>query len=243
MPEYSLLKALSQAGGDGYANDGKNFNPFKRKTESPVAYWSGILDSGTDDRKWTFKIPPYFNGGVRVLAVGVSTNAMGMTAAGLSVHGPLIVTPNLPLFAAPGDTFVATATVVNNVKGSGKNAKVSLALEPSSQLQVLDAPKEALAIAEGAEQTVQIRLKATDALGSGELRFTAGLGAEHFTTSQTLSIRPPVPSMTSLISGFSKETKDTVQQPRRIYPELSDMHAAVSSLPVSLIGGLHRTIW
>jgi uncharacterized protein YfaS (alpha-2-macroglobulin family) len=238
LPEYSLLKALSAAGGDGFANDGKNLNPFKRKTEPPVAYWSGIVETGPETRRWTFTVPPYFNGGVRVVAVAASTETMGVTQAGLSVHGPLIVTPNLPLFAAPGDTFIAAVTVANHIKNSGKDAKVRLDLEPSEQLEVLDAPKDALAIAEGDEQTVQIKLKATEALGSGSLRFTARLGEDRFTIEQTLSVRPPLPSMTSLISGYTKENTATVRQMRALYPQLASVHAAVSGLPVSLIGGL-----
>ncbi|MEI7669934.1 MAG: MG2 domain-containing protein, partial [Pseudomonadota bacterium] len=54
LPEYSILKSLSQIGGDGFANDGKNLNPFKRRTQPPVAYWSGIIDSGNQTHNWSF---------------------------------------------------------------------------------------------------------------------------------------------------------------------------------------------
>lgn len=240
LPEYSILRSLSAVGGDGFANDGKNLNPFKRKTEPPVAYWSGILESGTDNRNWTFKVPTYFNGSVRILAVGASVNTMGVAEAGLNVRGPLVVTPNLPLFVAPGDTFTVTATVANYVKGSGADAKVKLDVEVSPHLQLVDSPKDAIAIAEGKEASVQLKLKATEVLGSGELRLTANAGSEHFTIAQTTSVRPAVTSMTALISGYVKENNKIVPQPRQLYPEFSEMRAAVSSLPVSLIGGLRE---
>lgn len=238
LPEYSLLKSLSEAGGDGFANDGKNLNPFKRKTEPPVAYWSGVLDSGPEAKNWNFTVPPYFNGGVRILAVGVSTDTMGMNTTATSVHGPLIVTPNLPLFAAPGDHFTATATIANHVTGSGPGARVTLAIEPSEQLQIVDAPAAPLALAENAEITVPVTLKATDRLGSGSLRFTASLGTEHFTISQTLSVRPPLPHVTLLKSGFAKDKTANVTTLPLFYPQLTESRASASSLPVSLIGGL-----
>ncbi|MEI6730016.1 MAG: alpha-2-macroglobulin family protein, partial [Pseudomonadota bacterium] len=172
------------------------------------------------------------------IAVSVSDVTMGTNQTALTVRGPLIVTPNLPLFAAPSDKFVATATIVNSLKGSGKDAKVKLAIEPSEQLQVIDAPKEELLIPEGKEITVPIKLQASDKLGSGELRLTASSGSEHFTISQTLSIRPPLPATTILKSGFTKELSDTVKDLPILYPELADIHAAVSSLPLAIIGGL-----
>jgi uncharacterized protein YfaS (alpha-2-macroglobulin family) len=238
LPEYSILKEMSETGGDGFANDGKNLNPFKRKTQPPVAFWSGILDSDTDDHNWLFTVPPYFNGGVRILAVGVSDSAMGMAKASMNIHGPLIVTPNLPLFAAPGDMFTATATIANDVKGSGKDAKVKLTLTQSEQLTLLDPATQELAIPEGGELSLPIHLKATDALGSGSLQLMASLDGHNFTIAQTLSVRPPLPAMTTLASGFSPKTSLTVPQKRVLYSQLADMHAAVSSLPVALIGGL-----
>lgn len=239
LPEYSILRSLSQTGGDGFANDGKNLNPFKRKTQPPVAYWSGILDSSAEEEGWTFTVPSYFNGGVRIIAISAADDTMGTAQTSTAVHGPLMVTPNLPLFAAPGDVFTATATLTNNVKDSGKNAKVALAIEPSEQFEIIDQPKDAIIVPEGADVTVPVKLKATDKLGSGEIRFTAHEGDAHFTIAETTSIRPPMPSFTSLISGFAKDTQATVNNVRLLYLQFADMHASASMMPSSLIGGLH----
>ena len=43
MPEYSILRSLSAFGGDG--DNPKQLNTFKRVTEKPVVFWSGIIDA------------------------------------------------------------------------------------------------------------------------------------------------------------------------------------------------------
>lgn len=242
LPEYALLKSFSAVGGDGFANDGKNLNPFKRKTQPPVAYWSGILATDANTKDWTFTVPSYFNGKVRIIAVSTAVNAVGVATADVTVRGPLIVTPNLPLFVAPGDEFFATATVVNQIKGSGAQAKVQLNIDVSPQLKLLDEPKPLLVLAEGEETTVQLHLKATQVLGSGEIMLAAsGVGPSaqaQFDISQTLSVRPPLTAMTQLSSGYVKDTTKTLPLTRVLYPQFAQTKAAVSSLPVSLIGGL-----
>lgn len=238
LPEYSLLKSLTQGGGDGFLNDGKNINPFKRKTEPPVAYWSGILPTDGTDRSWAFTVPGYFNGSIRVLAVSVSDTTLGAEHATVSVHNPLIVTLNLPLFAAPGDRFVTSVSIANHVKGSGKDAKLTLMLEPSEQLKVVDAPNAPIALPEGKEISVPVTLKATDSLGSGSLRFTAEVAGTRFGIAQMLSIRPPIPAMTQLTGGFAAGTTVAVPVLRSLYPQFADLRAAVSALPLSLVGGL-----
>ena len=45
MPEFSILRSLSAFGGDG--DNAKQLNPFKRVTEKPVVFWSGIIDADT----------------------------------------------------------------------------------------------------------------------------------------------------------------------------------------------------
>ena len=55
-----------------------NLNPFKRKRDKPVAYWSGIVDIGPEaTRELTYTVPDSFNGTLRVMAVAVSPEAIG----------------------------------------------------------------------------------------------------------------------------------------------------------------------
>ena len=44
LPEFSILRAAQSTGGDG---DPGVLNPFRRVTEKPVVYWSGVARRGT----------------------------------------------------------------------------------------------------------------------------------------------------------------------------------------------------
>src|SRR6476661_8805998 len=49
IPEFSLLRSLSAFGGDG--GEVQKLNPFKRVTEKPVVFWSGIIDADATARE------------------------------------------------------------------------------------------------------------------------------------------------------------------------------------------------
>ncbi len=244
MPEYSIMQSLSQTGGDGEdearksAPDGKNLNPFKRKTLPPVVFWSGIIDSDTTLREIRYPIPDHFNGKLRVMAVSVSDKTIGAAEGKALAQGDIIISPNAPTFAAPGDEFVVGLSVANNIQGSGKNARIKLTVAPSEHLDVVEGAESELAVAEGSETKSLVRVRARDVLGGATLKFVATSGRASASIEQTLSVRPPLPSMTALLSGYAGKGEQQVKQDRDLYPEFAAVNASVSTLPVSLIPGL-----
>src|SRR2546428_8236537 len=66
--------------------------------------------------------------GIRDLIVtGVQTCALPISVdRDALIRGPFVVTPSVPVLAAPGDEFEAGVTVANNVEGSGADAEVEL---------------------------------------------------------------------------------------------------------------------
>ncbi len=70
-----------------------------------MAFWSGLLDAGPEWREVHFEIPDYFNGELRVMAVGVAAGRLGARETPVTVRGPIVLTPHLPLAAAPNDAF------------------------------------------------------------------------------------------------------------------------------------------
>lgn len=239
MPENSIVRMLSAAGGDeGGRGLGQNLNPFKRKRDKPVVYWSGIVNIDTTMRELVYNVPDYFNGTIRVMAVAVASDAIGANQKRSSVRGHFVLSPNVPTFVAPGDEFTVTVSVANNVESSGKDAAVNLDLTTSEHLEILDKGQRSLKIAEGREESASFQVKAKDILGSGRFTFTASLGNKKTVYSIEASVRPPIPYMTDVRSGFFKSGKEDVEVKRTMHPEFRTLDASVSPIPLGLAHGL-----
>ncbi len=236
IPEFSLLRSLSAFGGDG--GEVQRLNPFKRVTEKPVVFWSGILDADTNAREVTYNVPDFFDGTLKIMAVGVSSETTGSSDRDALIRGPFVITPSVPVLAAPGDEFEAGVTVANNVEGSGAGAEIELRAETSAQLSIKGRSTQTLRIAEGREQSVTFRFHVNDALGSGEIKFIASRSGTETHRRATLSVRPPVPYVTDVRSGNFKKGSAEVPIKRAIYSEFAKRDAALSALPLGLAHGL-----
>ncbi|MEY2529263.1 MAG: alpha-2-macroglobulin [Verrucomicrobiota bacterium] len=236
MPEFSILRSLSAFGGDG--DNPKQLNPFKRVTEKPVVFWSGIIDADATQREVVYNVPDYFSGTLTVMAVAVADDATAAAEKNPLVRGPFVITPSVPVLAAPGDEFEVGVTVANNVEGSGPNADVQIRAESSEHLQIAKTPSQTLKIAEGREQTTTFSVKANDKLGSGTITFVASNGGKETKLRSTISVRPPATYLTQVRS--SNFTKNSVDVPitREMYPEFRKLSAVVSALPLGLAHGL-----
>ena len=207
IPEFSLLRSLSAFGGDG--EGAQRLNPFKRVTEKPVVFWSGIIDADATAREVVYDVPDFFDGTLKIMAVGVSNETAGSTDRDALIRGPFVITPSVPVLAAPGDEFEAGVTVANNVEGSGADAEIELRAETSAQLSILGTSTQKLRIAEGREQSAKLRFRVNDMLGSGEIKFVASRNGIETRRRATLSVRPPVPYTTDVRSGnFKKGSAD-----------------------------------
>ncbi|PTY06747.1 hypothetical protein DB346_00335 [Verrucomicrobia bacterium LW23] len=253
LPEYTISRDVAAAGGgEGAGLLAANLNPFKRKDEPPVVFWSGIIEAGTDVREMKYRIPGYFNGKLRVMAVAVSPDAAGCAEAKVTARSPVVIQPSAPMFAAPGDVFEVPVTLMNYVEGSGPDAKISFRAEAKPgaggkpALEIAKAPDAEVAIPEGRERTVVFTCRALDALGNATLAITAGgrsaaPGAEPVlrTRETSLSIRPAAPFRTEITSGTARGPKPLdIALNRRLYPEFARAEADASSLPLALTRGL-----
>ncbi|HYM59470.1 MAG TPA: alpha-2-macroglobulin family protein, partial [Thermoanaerobaculia bacterium] len=239
LPEFKRLMALTSApGGDGASAIGKNLNPFKRRRDKPVVFWSGIVDSGPDAREAVYQIPDYFNGSLRVIAVAVSRDAVGVFQKNAQIRGDFVINPNVPAFVAPDDDFEISVSVANNVPGSGPNAQLSLDLETSRHLEVVGARKVTVAAGEMREGTAIYRLRARPVLGSASLTFRSTMGTKSARFTTDLSVRPPLPYLTTLSAGYVRKGKEAVPVTRTMYPDFRTLQAGISHLPLGLAGGL-----
>ncbi|MDR0533408.1 MAG: alpha-2-macroglobulin family protein [Verrucomicrobiales bacterium] len=239
LPEYSILRKIAAAGGDGGEDElTVGLNPFKRKAEKPVVYWSGILDANNKDQSVTYDVPDYFNGTLRVMAVAVSEDSANSAEQKSFIQGPLIIQPNVPTFVAPGDEFEVTVSVANNIEKSGPDAKVNVNLAVSGGLQLVDKAANPTVIAEGKDASLRYKLKATDTLGNAELVFSADANGESARYVSTLSVRPSSAFQTRIRGGmFTGGSKD-IQVERDLYPQFRDTRVNASLLPLGLLRGV-----
>jgi uncharacterized protein YfaS (alpha-2-macroglobulin family) len=236
LPEFRAAM-LSAPGGDQRSALGANLNPFKRKTDRPVAWWSGIRDADNTPRNVEWTVPDYFNGRLRIMAVAVNDTSIGVAEQATVVRGDLILSPNAPLTVTPGDEFEVSVGVANNVAGSGAEAAVTVKLEPSEQFEVLGSAQTTLKIAEMRESATHFRVRTRDVLGSGTLKFSARVGSKQGALATTVSVRPATAYVTSLLAGsFNGDAR--VPTTRTMYPEYRTLAASVSTLPLVLAHGL-----
>ena len=190
------------------------------------------------EREVIYDVPDYFEGTLTVMAVAVADDATAAAEKNPLVRGPFVITPSVPVLAAPGDEFEVGVTVANNVEGSGQNADVQIRAESSEHLQIVKTPTQTLKIAEGHEQTTTFSVKVNDKLGSGTITFVASNGGKETKLRSTISVRPPSTYLTQVRSSSFTKTSVDIPITRDMYPEFRKLSAAVSALPLGLAHGL-----
>lgn len=239
LPEFRAMGIGSAAGGDADGALGKYLNPFRRKTDPPIAWWSGVIDVGPESKELTWLVPESFNGTLRLMAVSVDANAIGTSDGKALVRGDFTLLPNAPLAVAPGDEFEVSTGVSNNLETGAKDMPVQVTLLPSANLEVIGAAAQTLAIGPQHEGVARYRVRAKDAPGGGSLAFTAKAGAAGATLTTTLSVRPATPYRVQLTAASVKaESTADLAVTRSLYPHFRTLEASVSPLPLSLANGL-----
>lgn len=240
LPKFMADRELSAIGGDAGENAINNdLNPFKRKTDAPVVYWSGILNADTNTKQVSYQIPDYFNGSLRIMAVAVAPQAVGATSKTTEVKGDFIINPNLPTFASPGDEFDITASVANNIKNSGKDSSVTISLSTSDNLEILGDSVAKISITEGRETSLHFKVKAKNKLGPAELTFKASTHNKSSQVRSSLSVRPASPYITTLDSGYTNHNLRLTAN-RVLYPNYRKVLVAASPSPLILLSGIQH---
>jgi len=235
MPEFRFITKSSAFGGDEDEPPKLHLNPFKRRREPPVVFWSGVIDSGPDRREVTYQVPDYFAGSLKIMAVSVAAQKIGQSETQSTVRGPFVLTPNVPVFAAPGDEFTVSLTVANNLDAGDQ---VALSLTASEHLEIVEAAPATLQVAPGREATTRYRLRAKNMPGGAEMTFRADGGGQSIERRATLSVRPASPFMTEVQSGWFRLANQDLKVSRQMYPHFAKREATVSVLPLGLARGL-----
>jgi alpha-2-macroglobulin len=240
LPDFKKLMASAAApGGDGGDAIGRQLNPFKRRRDKPVVFWSGIVDVN-GEKDFQYAVPDYFHGKLKVMAVAVTPDLIGTAENESTVRGDFVLSPDAPTTLAPGDEADIGVGISNNLTGSGA-MPIAIALKTGPQLQVIDGNVQKLAIAPMHESVATFRVKATGTLGSGALIFTASAGAKSASQRIDVSVRPAAAYRMQV--GFSRlapNTGKTVSDLRHMYDAYATRDASISTVPLALSQGLTR---
>jgi len=240
LPEFRKLMQAAAPGGDAEGGLGKHLNPFKRKGDKPVVYWSGVVDVD-GSKSFDYTVPESFNGALRIMAVAVSDATAAAKATSTTVRGDLILLPTVPVALTPGDEADIGVGLANNVHGSGKAAPVTVGLQTSPQLEVVGPPRVVLNVAERGEASTVFHVRAkADAgaeLGNADLVFTAQYKDAHARLGTNLSIRPASTLVTLVKTGRVRAGED-IPLNGNMYPNFHKGELAVSATPWSYAAGL-----
>ena len=239
LPDFKKLLSIEAPGGDNGDAISRNLNPFKRRRDKPVAYWSGIVDVN-GERDFQYAVPDYFHGKLHVMAVSVSPGLVGTTEAATTVRGDFVLSPDAPTTLAPGDEADVGVGVSNNLPGIGNRpVPVSIALRTGPQLQVVGASAQTLSLASGHESVATFRVRATGMPGSGTLTFAASYAGKSAEQRIEISVRPAAAYRSQIdIAHLEPGEQKAVLDLRHMYDAYSRRSAAISAAPVVMSAGL-----
>ncbi len=169
----------------------------------PVALWSGIVKLPESGRKTiAFDVPEY-RGELRVMAVGVGSQKVGVADTSVKVRDPLALQATTPRFLTHNDQ-VEIPVFVTNTTGQEQSVEVSIGAEPielpgstalSSLIDPVSFPtaKKTGTIADGESRTFVFKAEAV--AQSGGARFHIKATGEGYTSTSTkkLPIHPAQP--------------------------------------------------
>lgn len=231
LPKYERASRKSATGGGESADlvttpaMAKRLNPLAASRVQPVALWSGLLTGQPGWHEVSFDVPE-FDGTLRVMVVAVAKDRFGSAEARVRVADPLVLSPSLPRFLAPGDRFRVPVPVFNGLPesaGDHQNITVGLAvagaLTPGQdQALVVDLP-----VSRGQESVAWFDLQASGEVGKGSIRCTAQAAGESVSRLMELAVRPAQALESRVISG-------TVDQTHPFLQKISDQWLAGSSV-------------
>lgn len=248
MPDIRIVRMLTSSGGGmSYDADGniigaldRNLNPFARKADKPVAFWSGVIEADEQGGTYRYKVPETFNGELKVMAVAASDERFGNASATVLSRGDFALIPSGPLNVSPGDEFVIGVNVGNLIDNAGDNYGVRVRLEPGYGFEVIDTNEQTIQITEGGEAMVRFKLRALSDIGPKEIWFTAESLNDKTKKARMpypISLRPASPYTGKFTLGMA-ESSYTLENPENLYPAFRVQQVSASSSPLVLATGM-----
>ncbi len=205
-------------------------SPVPSRRYKPLSLWQQEVE--LKDGRATVAIElPEFVGEVRVTAVAYNKRATGAGSVQAKVTPNLVMQPDAPRFAAPGDEFLATMTLSNR---SGAEGKVAYDLLVGGSVELAQPVHGERTLADGASETLTFPVRATQTPGQGSLIFvTEGFGEKH-RNEISLPVRPAAPWVkTATTVSLKAGEKRVFPNTAAVLPETAQRTFLASGSPVA----------
>lgn len=182
-------RAGAKTGGGADGDLFRRVSPVPSRRYKPLSMWKLDVPLKAGRATVPFELPE-FVGEVRVTAVAYNARATGASSVQAKVAPNLVMQPDAPRFAAPGDEFLVTVTLSNR---SGARGVVSYDVMAGGAVGLLAPVHGNIELEDGAGETLSFPVRAQSAPGQGTVVFVAeGLGEKH-KNEILLPVRPAAP--------------------------------------------------
>ena len=252
LPEFSKIMKFARTGGDDGESaepaalmrmkEAANNNPFKRKTDKPVVYWSGLVEVN-GEKSVDYQIPQGFNGNLKVMAFALSNDSdtIGTAQTDTLVRDDIIISPTAPLTLTPNDQSRLAVSVANNTK---QTQQINVKVTSNEQIAVTDEAEKTVEVPPMSESVVSFTLKATEQVGAADIRITANYQNAQQQSATTMrnisvSVRPTQPKQHFTRIGKVEAGKQVnANLPTLLYPQQRKQSALFSPAPLALTQGI-----
>lgn len=178
-----------KTGGDDLAGMMNRVSPVPTRRFRPLSHWQFDVPLTNGVGEAHFRLPE-FVGEVRITAFVYNRRGTGCTAVHQKVSPKLVMLPDAPRFAAPGDAFSLTLSLFNR---SGAAGEVEYEILADGAVALADGAKGRIRIEDGGSKVLQFPAVAKSQIGHGVITYrTKGLGETHVGVIE-LPVRPAVP--------------------------------------------------
>lgn len=186
MPEGIRLPGASPFGGDGALAAAAPVlaNPFRRTGDRAAVWWGGLVSVGPEGVTLPVALPEGYSGSVRFMTAGAAGGRVGSAEAVTVIREPLVLSPLLPAFAAPGDRFAAGALASAEKPWSGR---LSVTADPHFSGAVASGE---IALDAGGEARISGELTALSVPGEAEVTVKAEGAVGTVLRRASVSVRP-----------------------------------------------------
>ena len=211
-----LKRGGAKTGGGAEGDLFRRISPTPSRRFKPLSLWQKECRFDERGNAWASFDLGEFVGEVRVTAVAYDSIATGAAAEQAKVTPKVVMQPDAPRFAAPGDTFYATVTLSNR---SGADGAVTYDVMAGGAASLAKPAHGEVKLAKDGSETLLFAVKA-DSIGEGTLVFvTEGMGEKHSDTIH-LPIRPAAAwRQTSETVCLKPSETRTFENPAKVLPE------------------------